>query len=348
MNWQPRNIAKAPGEMARNSLAHFARGADGDRCSSSGAPRGPARRSSTPRCCRTRGTDTRIWREVVELGAALRALAPVAAVAGGAGVAIVWDWEAWWALELDWRPSQDVRYVEQVTHWYEQLWRSRLTADFVRADADLSRYPLVVVPSLYLTTRGGGEELRGYAEAGGTLVVSFFSGIVDENDAVVLGGYPGALRDLLGIVVDEFLPLRVGETVRLSDGASADLWADDIRLRGAEAVTEYADGPAAGKPAVTRHAVGAGEAWYVSTRLAGADLRALLARIPAARSEFAAAPETVEVVTRRGADADYVTVINHGEAEATVAVAGYELLTATETETLVVPGGEVRVVRRRG
>jgi len=346
VNWQRRNIAKRPGEMARNSLAHFARGADGilffqwrasrygqEKFHSAMLPHG--------------GTDTRIWREVVSLGASLKALAPVAGSRVVPDVAIVWDWEAWWALELDWRPSQDVRYVEQVTHWYEQLWRSHLTANFVRADADLSRYPLVVVPSLYLTTEEAAKNLRGYVEAGGTLVVSFFSGIVDENDAVVLGGYPGALRDVLGIVVEEFLPLRVGETVRLSDGARADLWADDIRLRGAEAVAEYADGPAAGKPAVTRHAVGAGEAWYVSTRLAGEDLRALLARIPAARSEFAGVPETVEVVTRRGEDGDYVTAINHGEAEATVAVAGYELLTASEVGALVVPGGEVRVVRRR-
>lgn len=29
VNWQPRNIAKTPGEMRRNSLAHLARGADG-------------------------------------------------------------------------------------------------------------------------------------------------------------------------------------------------------------------------------------------------------------------------------------------------------------------------------
>jgi beta-galactosidase len=346
VNWQRRNVAKRPGEMARNSLAHFARGADGilffqwrasrfgqEKFHSAMLPHG--------------GTDTRIWREVVGLGAALGALAPVAGSEVVPDVAIVWDWEAWWALELDWRPSQEVRYVEQITRWYEQLWRSHLTADFVPADADLSRYPLVVVPSLYLTTEEAAKNLRGYVESGGTLVVSFFSGIVDENDAVVLGGYPGALRDLLGIVIDEFLPLHADETVQLSDGSRGELWADDIRLRGAEAIADYTSGPAAGKPAVTRHAVGAGQAWYVSTQLAPADLRALLARIPAAHSEFASLPDTVEVVTRRGENGDFVTVINHGDDEASVSVAGHELLTGAEVETLVVPGGEVRVVRRR-
>ena len=348
VNWQHRNIAKRPGEMARNSLAHFARGADGilffqwrasrfgqEKFHSAMLPHG--------------GTDTRIWREVVDLGERLAALEAARGSQVVPDVAIVWDWQAWWALELDWRPSQDLRYVEQVAHWYEQLWRSHLTADFVRADADLSRYPLVVVPSLYLTTEEAAKNLRGYVESGGTLVVSFFSGIVDENDAVVLGGYPGALRDLLGIVVDEFLPLREGETVRLSDGAHGDLWADDIRLRGAVSVADYADGPAAGKPAVTRNEVGAGQAWYVSTRLAGEDLRVLLARIAGARTEFAGLPDTIEVVTRRSAETgtEYVTVINHGADEAVVPVAGRELLADGDVDEVVVPGGEVRVVERR-
>jgi beta-galactosidase len=345
VNWQARNIAKRPGEMARNSLAHFARGADGilffqwrasrfgqEKFHSAMLPHG--------------GTDTRVWREVVGLGAALDALGAARDSRVAADVAVVWDWESWWALELDWRPSADVRFVDQVTRWYEQLWRSHLTVDFVPPEADLSRYPMVVVPSLYLTTEASAKNLRGYVEAGGTLVVSFFSGIVDENDSVVLGGYPGALRDLLGVTVEEFLPLRAGEKVRLTSGATGTIWADDIRLRGAESVADYADGPAAGKPAVTRNRIGAGTAWYVSTALDGPDLKALLAEVGAARPAFAGLPETVEVVRRVGADAEYVTVINHGERDETVAIAGYEMVGGSEVGELAVPAGAVRVVRR--
>ncbi len=353
VNWQQRNIAKRPGEMARNSLAHFARGADGilffqwrasrfgqEKFHSAMLPHG--------------GTDTRIWREVVDLGTSLAALGEARGARVVADVAVVWDWESWWALELDWRPSADVRYVDQVTRWYEQLWRSHLTVDFVPPDAELDRYPMVVVPSLYLTAEAAAKNLRGYVEAGGTLVVSFFSGIVDENDTVISGALPGALRDLLGITIEEFLPLRADERVTVipndfaadsSQNWGGTIWADDIRLRDAESFAFYADGPAAGKPAVTRNRVGAGTAWYVSTALDGADLKALLAQIGAVRPAFAGLPETVEVVRRAGAGAEYVTVINHGAQDAVLPVGGFELLIGSEVTELVAPAGQVRVVR---
>lgn len=239
--------------------------------------------------------------------------------------------------------------------WYEQLWRSHLTVDFVPPEAELDRYPLVVVPSLYLTTEAAAKNLRGYVESGGTLVVSFFSGIVDQNDTVVAGSLPGALRDVLGITIEEFLPLRAGERVRVvPDGLAADagtnwtgtIWTDDIRLHDAEPVASYGDGPAAGKPAVTRNRVGAGAAWYVSTALEGPDLKALIAQVAAVRPAFPGLAETIEVVRRLGAEAEFVTVINHGDQDAAVAVAGRELLTGTEVGELTVPAGGVRVVRR--
>lgn len=356
VNWQDRNIAKRPGEMARNSLAHFARGADAilffqwrasrfgqEKFHSAMVPHG--------------GTDTRVWREVVDLGATLAALGEARGTQVVADAAVVWDWESWWALELDWRPSDDVRYVDQVRRWYEQLWRSHLTVDFVPPEAELERYPLVVVPSLYLTTEAAAKNLRGYVEAGGTLVVSFFSGIVDQNDAVVPGGFPGALRDVLGITVEEFLPLRAGERVSVvPDGPAwrpgttwtGTIWTDDIRLHDAEPVAFYADGPAAGKPAVTRNRMGAGTAWYVSTALEGADLKALIAGIGAVRPAVAGLPDTVEAVRRVGAEAEYVTVINHGDQDIAVNLAGHELVTGAEVGELLVPGGQVRVVRRAG
>ncbi|NUR26410.1 MAG: beta-galactosidase [Catenulispora sp.] len=350
VNWQHRNIAKQPEEMARNSLAHLARGADAimffqwrasrfgqEKFHSAMLPHG--------------GTDTRIWREVVELGTTLAALGEVGGSRVAADVAVVWDWESWWALELDWRPSADVRYVDQVARWYEQLWRSHMTVDFVAPEAELGRYPLVVVPSLYLTTEAAAKNLRGYVEAGGTLVVSFFSGIVDENDDVVPGPLPGALLDVLGITIDEFLPLRAGERVAVVDPAtgarwSGTIWADDIRLGDAEAFAFYADGPASGKPAVTRNSVGAGTAWYVSTALDGPGLKALVARVGAARPEFAGLPETIEAVRRVREGAEYITVINHEEHHVTLPIAGVELVVGAEIPELVVPGGQVRVVRR--
>jgi beta-galactosidase len=179
-------------------------------------------------------------------------------------------------------------------------------------------------------------------------VVSYFSGIVDGEDAIHPGGHPGALRDLLGLRVEEWLPLRSGESVRLSSGHAADVWTEEVTLRGAEAVITYVDGPAAGGPAVTRHELGAGTAWYVSTRLAGADLADVLRRAYADAGIAApdALPDGVEVVRRVGDDGSYLVIVNHGTDPAVVPATGTELLTGTAcTTVLTVPAGEVRVVR---
>ncbi|MBT2489803.1 beta-galactosidase [Streptomyces sp. ISL-96] len=352
VNWQPRNPAKEPGQMARNSLAHVARGSDGAmffqwRQSRRGAEKFHS--AMVPHA----GTDSRVWREVVQLGADLEALAPVRGTRTVADAAVLWDWASWWAQRLEWRPTEDHDARERADSFYKSLYDRHLTVDFAHPAADLSGYPLVVVPALYLMTEAAGRNLRSYVENGGTLVVSYFSGIVDEHDAVHPGPYPGALRDVLGLTVEEFSPLLSSERVRITGpgGAelSADVWTEFVVERGAEAVWTYADGPAAGRPAVTRHRLGQGTAWYVSTRLGARELDLILA---AAGEDAGIAPRTgipygVEVVSREGDTGSYLFAINHTADDAKVALGapGTELLTGERaTGHLAVPAGAVRVV----
>ncbi|MFJ9736879.1 beta-galactosidase [Streptomyces sp. NPDC101166] len=356
VNWQPRNPAKAPGQMARNSLGHVARGSDGAmffqwRQSRRGAEKFHS--SMVPHG----GTDTRVWREVVELGAALDSLSAVRGTRTEADVAVLWDWQSWWAQNLAWRPSEDHDARERADAFYAALYDLHLTVDFAHPEADLSAYPLVVVPALYLTTEAAGRNLTRYVENGGTLVVSCFSGIVDEHDAVHEGPHPGALRDVLGLTVEEFSPLLQGESVRVTgpDGVelSGDVWSEFVVPRGAETIWTYADGLTAGHPAVTRHRLGEGAAWYVSTRLGQDGLTALLER---AADDARLAPRTglprdLEVVRRSGESGAYLFAINHTGAEAKVPLdtPGAELLTGERAAgRLAVPAGAVRVVRLDG
>ncbi|MEU3400562.1 beta-galactosidase [Streptomyces filamentosus] len=356
VNWQPRNPAKRPGEMARNSLAHVARGSEGamffqwrqgrrgaEKFHSAMVPHG--------------GTDTRIWREVVALGADLEALEEIRGSRTVPDVAMLWDWHSWWAQSLEWRPNEAHDARERADSFYETLYDRHLTVDFAHPEADLSAYPLVVVPALYLMTEAAGQNLREYVENGGTLVVSYFSGIVDEHDAVHPGAYPGALRDVLGLTVDEWSPLldhqRVGITGPGGAALTGDVWTEFVRPRGAETVWTYADGPAAGGPAVTRHRLGRGTAWYVSTRLDAASLDAIVAAASedAGVPDRAALPRDVEVVRRAGADGRHLFVLNHTDAEAKVPLdgPGTELLTGGAVSgALAVPAGGVRVVRLDG
>ncbi|WP_165869521.1 beta-galactosidase, partial [Streptomyces barkulensis] len=326
VNWQPRGIAKRPGEMTRNSLAHIARGSEGAmffqwRASRSGAEKFHS--AMVPHA----GTDSRIWREVVSLGADVAALEEIRGTRTVADVAVVWDWQSWWAQKLEWRPSRDLDARERAEAWYAALFDRRLTADFVPPHTDaaaLAAYPLVVVPALYLATAQAGENLRDYVAGGGTLVVSYFSGIVDEHDAVHPGPHPGALREVLGLTVEEFQPLRAGRTVTVTGpGAGAleaDVWAETVVARGAEAVWSYGDGPAGGGPAVTRNRLGGGTAWYVSTRLGPDGLDAVLAAACAdagiaPREEI---PHGVEVVRRSGEPGTYLFALNHTGADVQV------------------------------
>jgi beta-galactosidase len=342
VNWQPRNLAKRPGELRRNSLAHLARGADGVMFFQWRASRFGAEKYHSAMLPHG-GTDTQLWRDVVSLGTSLSALDPVRGTDVVADVGMVWDWESWWALELGCRPSVDLDYRERLLAYYDWLWRAHLTVDFVHPEADPSRFPLLVVPSLYLTTAEAAANLTRYVEGGGTLVVSYFSGIVDEHDTVHPGGYPGALREVLGVAVEECRPLRAGESVRLSNGVSADMWTELVEPRGATVVHSYVDGPAAGAPAVTRHTFGEGVAWYVSTRLHGDGLGEVLHRACAdADVTPRDLPPDLEVV-RRG---DFLIAINHADADAKLPATGTELLTGTDCDgVLDVPAGEVRVIR---
>ncbi|MDX3522782.1 beta-galactosidase [Streptomyces scabiei] len=353
VNWQARNPAKAPGQMARNSLAHVARGSDGAmffqwRQSRRGAEKFHS--AMLPQA----GTESRVWREVVELGASLDSLSQVRDSRTVADVAVLWDWHSWWAQNLAWRPSEDHDARERADAFYAALYDRHLTVDFAHPEADLSAYPLVVVPALYLTTKAAGNNLKEYVENGGTLVVSCFSGIVDEHDAVHEGPYPGALRDVLGLTVEEFSPLQVGESVRLTgpDGSelTGDVWTEFVVPRGADPVWTYADGLTAGLPAVTRHRLGEGSAWYVSTHLDAHGLDALLgwAADDAGLAPRGDLPHDVEVVRRAGESGAFLFAINHTAADAKVPLDsdGTELLTGERAAGhLAVPAGGVRVVR---
>jgi beta-galactosidase len=344
VNWQPRNIAKPPGQMRRNSLQHVARGADGAlffqwRASRAGAEKFHS--GLVPHA----GTDTKVWREVVELGTNLAALSEVAGSrVEQAPVALLFDWTSWWAADLDSHPSADVDPLAEARRWHRALWGRNVGVDIVGPSDDLARYRVVIVPNQYLLDDAAAEALRGFVEAGGTLVVTYFSGIVDEHDHIRLGGYPGALRELLGVRIEEFFPLAQGEWIELTDFGTARLWSELGHAESAEVLASYADGPVAESPAITRRSVGAGNAWYVGTRLddVGEILEQVLAQANVS-PVVAGLPRGVEAVRRVSGDARYLFVINHTENDVTVPVSGTDLLTGSALSA--VPAGAVAVIR---
>jgi beta-galactosidase len=358
VNWQPVNQAKAPGQLLRNSLAHVAHGAD-----TLGFFQWRAARAGSEKfhsgLVPHAGTDTRVWREVVRLGAVCGRLGEVVGTTVEADVVVLWDYQAGWACDQPSHPSDLVRYGDDAITIHRELRSRGITADVRHPDSDLTGYRLIVVPTLYSCTDSAAARVRDAVAAGATALVTFFSGITDEHDQVRLGGYPGAFRELLGVRVEEFLPLADGEQVRLGGGTvtspdvtagTATVWVEDLHLAGAEAVLTYQDGPLPGTPAVTRRPHGEGTAWYLATRLGAGPLGSVLDRVlaDAGARPAAAATRGVELVRRSGDGRSYLFAINHGPTEAVVTATGLDLVGGSDVDgRLVLATGAVAVVRER-
>jgi beta-galactosidase len=354
VNWQPRNLPKAPGQMRRNALQHVARGADSIgffqwRASASGAEKYHS--AMVPHA----GTDTRVWREVTDLGALLGRLGDVAGTSTEASVALLIDHECWWAVQRESMPTSDLEYLDRARAFHEAFTALGVTCDVLHPSQPVDGYRLVVAPTLHLLRQEDADRLAAYVEGGGHLVVTYFSGTVDADDRIHLGGYPGPLREVLGVVVEELGPVPHDTVVRLETSdpladvadPTCDTWVEDLRLRGAEAVASYADGPLPGVPAVTRHARGVGLAWYVATRTSP-ELTGSIARAAAAAAGVPVLdlPADVEVVRRSGPQGSFLFVLNHGQHDVEVAAVGEDLVTEQPCRGSVrVPGGGVAVVR---
>ncbi|MBE7189797.1 beta-galactosidase, partial [Jatrophihabitans endophyticus] len=184
VNWQPRNIAKAPGELRRNSLSHVARGADGALFFQWRASRAGAEKFHSALVPHT-GTDTKVWREIEALGADLQAIAEVtSAPCESARVALLFDWTSWWAATLDSHPSVDVDPHAELRRWHSAFWARNVAVDVPGPADDLRGYSLVVVPVQYLLDDAAAAALSAAAARGATVVVTYFSGIVDEHDHI--------------------------------------------------------------------------------------------------------------------------------------------------------------------
>ena len=350
VNWQPRNLAKEPGEMTRNTLAHLARGADATLFFQWRASRFGAEKFHSAMLPHA-GVDSEAWRELVDLGRTVGALGAVRGSRVRSDVAILWDWESFWAQDQQWRPSVDLNHRERTEAFYTALWRDRITVDFAHPAADLGAYRLVVVPQTYLLTRAAVANLEAFVRGGGQLVVSYFSGVVDEHDTVAPEGLSGPLGEVLGVRVHEFAPLAAGDRVSLSmpDGpAIADVWTDRLVVTDptTEVLGTFRDGPAAGGPALTRRSVGAGAAWYLAARLDVEGVARVLRRVypDAGLTPVLDLPEDVEIVDRHADGCSFRFLINHGDKPAGVPAVGVDAITGVEYDGTV-PAGAVRVVR---
>lgn len=279
VNWREINYRKEPGQLVRDSLAHVAMGADAVcyfqwRQSKAGAEKFHS--AMVPHA----GEDSAVFRDVCELGADLNKLSDEGILGSRLAksrVAVVFDYGSEWATEHTATPTQHVHHVDEPLAWFRALADQGVTADVVPVRGAWDGYEMVVLPSVYLLSEETTRRVRDYVVGGGRLVVTYYTGISDEKDHVWLGGYPGAIRDVVGVRVEEFMPMGndftgVPDRLELSNGAVAHDIVDVIGSidESATVLATFKDNPWTGMdgvPAIVANTFGEGRSVYVGARL---------------------------------------------------------------------------------
>jgi beta-galactosidase len=289
----------------------------------------------------------------VELGAVLGRLAELAREPDGPvnrpQVAIAWDPDAWWAAETRGLPSDSFSFYTSVRRVHRALWYLGVNCDFVRLDHDLSGYAVVLVPSQLLASAEQSSSLHRFVDAGGHAAVWYFGGTFDQELHIIPGGYSGAFAELLGVRVEELMPLERDAAVGLDNGSRAADWSERIELRGATSIANYASGAVSGSPAITVNSVGEGRAYYVSTELDDEGMVAFLTDILDRAEVVPDAPGAgngLEAIRRFAGGDSYLFVINHDDHERETRVAGTDVLTGSVFDgPVVLQPGEILVLR---
>ncbi|MGN8647433.1 beta-galactosidase [Gracilibacillus sp. HCP3S3_G5_1] len=324
-NWQPYNALKRPGVMRLWSYQAVAHGADTVMFFQLRRSRGATEKYHGAVIEHVGHEHARVFRESAQLGKELIRLEDkIVDSRVNARVAIIFDWENRWAIGLSSGPSIALDYVKEVHKYYDAFYQRNIPVDMVGVEEDLSKYDLVIAPVLYMVKEGHADRLKQFVQDGGTFVTTFFSGIVDENDLVTLGGYPGELRDLVGIwaeEIDALEPSRTNKIVMkekvgsLSGKYTCNLLFDLIHSEGAEVLATYGSDFYQGMPVLTKNHYGNGQAYYVASSPDQAFVQDFIDTISADKGiegEMESATG-VEVIAREKNGVKIVFVMNHND-----------------------------------
>ena len=327
-NWQHVSKQKRPGMHLLSSLLAIAHGSDSVQYFQWRKSRGSSEKFHGAVVDHVGHEHTRTFRDVQDVGEALETLRPVAGAASPADVAILYDWENRWDIDDAFGPRRERRnYLETALDHYYELRRRSVCVDIVDEDRPLDGYKLLVAPMLSMVRPGVADRIIQFVNDGGIFVTTYWTGLVDESDLAFLGGFPGPLRELLGIWAEETDALYPDDALAIELDAdfgpaaaghhfAAEEYADLIHLEGAEQLAHYANEFYAGRPSLTRKRTGAGAAYYIASRNEQSFLSAfyeqLVGEIAPRRAIERPLPEGVFATTRDSGDERFRFFLNFG------------------------------------
>lgn len=362
VNWRPVNTNKRPGVMRLWSYQAMAHGADAIMFFQWRQSLKGAEKFHSAMVTHTGNENSRVYREVEKLGNELKGLSEILDSTVSAKTAILFDYENWWAVEYTPGPSENLKYMEQIRNYYNALFDLNIPVDIVPVNGDLSKYSLVIAPLMHMVKPGVKENIESFVSKGGTFITTFFSGIVDENDGVFPGGYPGPLKDVLGIKVEEFDALephmnnkfKVTQYLGKASGEyNCNLWCDVVHTDTARILAVFTEDYYAGYPCITENSFGKGKAYYIATQPEQDFIKEFLKYICRINNIVPPldVPEGVEVMPRVKDGKEYLFILNHNNNEINIILPPGEYIDLVSNKiinnTLKLPPKEVMILNQK-
>lgn len=326
-NWQAYNNLKRPGVMRLFSYQAIAHGADTVMFFQLRRSFGACEKYHGAFIEHVGNENTRVYKECSELGQELQKLGDKLLDSRlKSKVAIIFDWENWWAVEFSSGPSVELKYIYQIQKYYKALHNQNISVDIVSSESDFAGYEILIAPILYMIKPGVAANIERFVKRGGIFVTTFFSGIVNENDLVTLGGYPGELRKLLGIWSEEIdaLPPDMENSIimkeqwgNLKGEYKCNKLFDIINLESARSLAVYKKDFYAGKSAMTCNDYGKGKSYYIATDPEEKFIKNFIKNVCDEKGIAPAlnVPEGVEVTKRYKNNKEFTFILNHNESE---------------------------------
>ncbi|WP_078381658.1 beta-galactosidase [Sutcliffiella halmapala] len=354
------NPVKRPGVMRLWSYQALAHGADAILFFQMRKSKGASEKYHGAVIDHSGRNDTRVFKEITGLGEELLLLEnEVIGAVTKAKVALVFDWDCWWAVEISDGPSRYISYQQTMIHYYQALYKLNVDIDVIGLDQSLEDYEIVIAPLLHMMKDNYYQKLEEFVEKGGIFVTTYLSGIVDEYDNAILDVSPGLLKNLLGIRIDETDTLHPADHNlicldhgKLQGSYTCNLIFDLVQTENAEIIATYGKDFYAGLPVITKNHYGAGEAWYIGSQPEAALLEVLFSQLTEQKgiASDIEADQGLEIVRRHKEDKVFTFILNHSDETKNIVLPNHCFCVLEQNyyekgEQITLPAKEVRILR---
>lgn len=326
-NWQPISKLKKPGILQASSMQAIAHGSDSVLYFQLRQSRGSSEKFHGAVIDHYGKDDTRVYREVTAVGSSLEQLSEITGSVTKAKVAVIFDWENRWALEDAQGPrNSGLYYKETVEKSYYAFRKLGFDVDVIDMEQELEPYAVVAAPMLYMFRNEYAEKIRNFVALGGHLILTYWSGIVDENDLCFLGGTPHVLMDVMGLRSTEIDALYDGEQnvgipvsgnkLQMEKAWCCDKLCDLVQVSTAEVLMTYGQDFYENWPAFTRNIYGKGTAYYICADFEQGFYDEVYSKITqnaGLKRVLPSIPNGVEVTSRYGEGCRYIFIQNFNQ-----------------------------------